>query len=304
MNRAGPLVPLLVALAGCGEEAATDEATATVVVGLTTDLAIGFDLHRVEVTMRIDGELLRTQDLRAEEDHLLLPEEFWFTSVPDGSTVEVAFDAYGPGDALLLRQRASTIAEAGRRPLLRVGLDEACIDVACPDDAACSAGTCVAVAREPSSLPEHDSSWLDDAPDACRSNEGESFLQVGEGRLGYASLQSGATVAVEAGPQGGYHVWLAVRGYGFRQLGSVAEVKGELSMTDHDVPTLLSVVDFARVDGACEAPGLRFRIDDGAPIEELLGQPLSIVVTISDDTGASQSATLDVLLADTFLPSP
>src|SRR5512139_1722533 len=44
------LLALSLAFAGCGSE----DADANVVVGLTTDMAVGFDMHEIERTTRVD----------------------------------------------------------------------------------------------------------------------------------------------------------------------------------------------------------------------------------------------------------
>ncbi len=295
---------MLVVVAACADEGESAP-TARVVVGLTSDLAIGFDIERVVVTMRVDGVVVRTQDLRYVDGRLLLPAEFSFDRVEDGSVIDASFEAFDASDgALLVWQRGTTTAEAGRTPLLQLALQEACIDVECVEGEACTGGACISVERSSASLPAYDPDWIDDAIDACRPAGAVAMLEVGEGRDAFAAIEDGATLTLEAGPQGGYHVWLAVRAFGVRQQGSLVEARASLPTLDREVPALLSVVTFDRVDDACELSGLRFRVDDGIAVEELLGRELALELTLSDSTGATQTAKRSVFLSDMLQPLP
>ena len=50
---------LVLFAASCGSE----DADAQVVVGLTTDMAVGFDIRRVETTTRVDGVITHAESL-------------------------------------------------------------------------------------------------------------------------------------------------------------------------------------------------------------------------------------------------
>ena len=291
----------LSSLAACAAEGTTK--TASVVVGLTTDLAVGFDIERVVVTMRVDDQVVRTEDLRYSDGRLVIPEEFWFDRVPDESRVDIQFDAYD-ADVLLMRQRGATTATVGHTPLLHLSLSEACIDVECGTDSTCQDGVCTPTLRESSALDEHDPGWIDDAADACRKPDDDQKLEIGKGRYAFAPLEEGETVTLEAGPQGGYHVWLALRVDGFRQLGSLVEVKGTLNTLEHEVPAFASTVTFHRAGDECEIYGLRFRVDHELLVEQLLSQPLTIEVTVTDATGAVATSARDVVLSDSVVPLP
>lgn len=289
----------------CGNEDGSAPEDTAVVVGLTSDLAVGFDIDRVVATMRVDGATVRTSDLAWSDGRLVLPGEFWFDQVPDGAEVDLEFLAY-PKDTetSLLSRRTRTIAQAGRTPLLQVALEEACVGVSCAGGDTCIEGVCRDAYVDPSALPDHDDAWLLEAPDACSTPDDEQSLTLGQGRYAYEALEDGAIMTLEAGPQGGYHVWLALRAGGFRQVGSLVSVRGTLPALDREVPAFVSSVTLHREAGTCELFGVRFRVDQGLLVEELLGQPLDIELTVSDETGDTLTVARGVQLADTFVPLP
>ncbi len=140
------LVALLVLVnAGCGREGADAE----VVVGLTTDMAVGFDIRRLERTMKVDGVVTHTADISYGEDALSLPAELPAEPAQGGAEVELTVAAFREGEASpFVTRRAATRAVSGRKLLLPVSLDEACGVAACTPRATCVEGACV----DPSSI--------------------------------------------------------------------------------------------------------------------------------------------------------
>ncbi len=82
--------------AGCG----SDAADALVVVGLTTDMAVGFDIERVERTTKVDGVVTRTERPSYRRGELSLPAELDGGASADGAEVELSIAAFRDGEDL------------------------------------------------------------------------------------------------------------------------------------------------------------------------------------------------------------
>ncbi len=125
---------------------------------------------------------------------------------------------------------------------------------------------------------------------------------MGEGQADYLPLMDGDTDQVEAGPQGGHHVWVAVRTKNLRQSGSITSITGHFSDLGIDVGPF-NVIFTQEVDegGYCKIYGLRFQLDQEVDIDTLLGHPLDITVTVTDTDGAVGTGTRDVVLSQTIL---
>lgn len=138
--------------------------------------------------------------------------------------------------------------------------------------------------------------------DRCKPG-GEPEVIVGEGQGNYLSIDEGATLQVEAGPQGGYHVWIAARLKNLTASGSVTTVSGSFVDFDYEPPPISLVFSFDPDEGGyCKIYGLRFRIDDPEhPVEELLGEALDVTVTITDANGVVESDTKRIVLSSSFI---
>jgi hypothetical protein len=297
----GPTRRALVALlllftAGCGAE----EADAQVVIGLTTDMAVGFDIRRLERTTKVDGVVTHTEALSYGEDALSLPVELPVEATHDGAEVELTVAAFRENEASpLVTRRAATRAVSGRRLLLLASLDEACCAAACASNATCVEGACVDPFIAPSALADHDPAWIASAPDACKTpSSGPAAVVIGQGEDAFAPLGDSEVVAIEAGPQGGHHVWLALRVNGLRQMGSRLTVGGSFPELAHELPPFTSLVALRRAaKGQCEIYGVRFQVDQGLSVEAVRGRKLDIEVTLEDPNGDVATATKRVAIA-------
>jgi hypothetical protein len=277
---------LALSLSGCAAEEAGDAGTA-VVGGLTTDLAVGFDIHRIEITTAVDGEVKSEERRSYTEGNLTLPTEL---SVDAGGSadVEITAEAFGKAEPQpFLTRTAATRAAPGRALLLPLSLEQACSGVACPAGKTCIQGACADPFVDPSALDEADPSWLDTAPDACKTpSSGEPSLEIGQGLSAFAALGDGEEVSIEPGAQGGHHVWLALRVRGLRQMGSHLTVGGALPDLDVDLVPVTTVATLRRAEeGRCEVYGVRLRVDAGLPVDTLLGTALNIDVRMEDPNG-------------------
>ncbi|CAN90637.1 hypothetical protein predicted by Glimmer/Critica [Sorangium cellulosum So ce56] len=287
---------LLLCSAGCG----SDAADGLVVVGLTTELAVGFDIERVERTTKVDGVVTRTEGLSYRRGQLSLPAELEVGPARDGAEVELSIAAFRDGEASpVLTRKAATRAAGGRSVLLPVSLDEACCAISCAASATCAAGACVDPFIAPSALDDYDPQWIASANDACKTpSSGDPAVVIGLGQDAFASLEHGEVVPIEAGPQGGHHVWLALRVTGLRQMGSRLTVEGYFPELEFELLPFTAQITLHRAaEGGCEIDGVRFQVDRGLPVETVRGQALDIQVTLEDPNGDVGTAAQRVVLS-------
>ena len=138
--------------------------------------------------------------------------------------------------------------------------------------------------------------------DRCKPG-GEPEVIVGEGQGNYLEIEDGAELQVEAGPQGGYHVWIAARLKNLTASGSVTTVSGSFVDLDYEPSPVSLVFSFDPDEGDyCKIYGLRFRLDDPEhPVESLLGEEVDVTVTITDALGVVESDTKRIVLSDSFI---
>ena len=290
------LALLLLCSAGCG----SDAADALVVVGLTTDMAVGFELDHIETITKVDGVVTRTERLSYRKGELSLPAELPVGPARDGAEVELSIAAFRDGEASpLVTRRAATRAAGGRSVLLPVSLDEACCATTCAASATCAAGACVDPFIGPSALADYDPLWIASASDACKTpSSGDPAVVIGQGQSAFAPLDHGEVVPIEAGPQGGHHVWLALRVTGLRQMGSRLTVEGYFPELEFELLPFTAQVTLHRAgEDGCEIDGVRFQVDRGLPVEAVRGQALDVEITLEDPNGDVATATQRVVIA-------
>ncbi|WP_437590656.1 hypothetical protein [Sorangium sp. So ce1000] len=290
------LALLLLCAAGCGSEA--DDAF--VVVGLTTDMAVGFEFDRIERTTKVDGVVTRAERLSYGGGELSLPAELVVGPAPDGAEIELSTAAFRDGEASpIVTRRVATRAAGGRRLLLPVSLDEACSAATCAASATCAAGACVDPFIAPSALADYDPRWIASASDACKTpSSGGPAVVIGQGQSAFASLEHGEVVPIEAGPQGGHHVWLALRVTGLRQMGSRLTVDGYFPDLGFELLPFTSQVTLHKAgEGLCEILGVRFQVDRGLSVEAVRGQALDIEIALEDPNGDVATAAQRVVIS-------
>jgi hypothetical protein len=156
----------------------------------------------------------------------------------------------------------------------------------------------------PQNLEPYAANWPENAPDVCKPiDAGAPIVQVGTGQTDYLPVISGQTVQMEQGPQGGHHVWIAVRQQNLSQAGSTTTITSVQPSTGVAGPKLAFVFNFAQDQGAfCKLAGLRYQLDiDGADYHQFLGQPLDVTVTIADPAGATGTGTAHLQISPTLL---
>lgn len=272
------------------------------VLGVETGLRPGVDFDAVRVLMRVDAEPVVDRTLSGSE--LGFPLEIDFPELDEGAAIDASVVA-SFGRTEVVSRSVATTAIAGRKLLLRAPLEAACSGARapdCTDGTTCAAGNCVDPFIAPSEVEDYSASWASGSEDVC-SDGGEPVVLIGQGQADYLPLQQGETLQVEAGPQGGYHVWISARLKNLRQSGTVTEVRGRVVELDYDTPPYSVVFRLERDEGGfCKVYGLRFQVDSPEmPIASLLGKEIDLTVSVSDSDGASATAQTRVRLSDDFL---
>jgi hypothetical protein len=298
---AGVLVILAGMVLGC--PGAPPSPPTAVIVGVTTDLSPGTDFSELDVDMLLNGASIGQKKIPATPG--AFPLEIPFKSLKGGDAVEVDLKAMSNGVAIVDR-RQRTDAIAGETLLFRVPLDRNCVapvGPTCPTEETCAAGQCINVLVDSRILPMYSSSWgTTPSDDPCKPPDQAPIVDVGEGQADYLPVNDGDVLQVEAGPQGGYHVWLALRMKGLHQSSSITTVTGQIPDLGYDVAPFSVVFSFSPTDGGyCKIYGLRFRLDDPThPVAMLLGHPLDITITVKDTDGSIGTGQKHVVLSTNF----
>ncbi len=273
-----------------------------VVFGVTTEIKPGTLLTRLETTLDVDGTATSET---YEGDTLAFPLEIRAEDLEGGETVSLTLKAYS-GATEILERRASTTAEEDRVLLLPVTIEQACAAASAPDCPAsetCVGGACRDPFEDPAKLGEYFEGWAGtNGGDRCEPG-GAPEVTVGEGQADYLPVGDGDVLQVQAGPQGGYHVWIAARIKNLKQSGSVTEVSGRIAELDYDIAPLSVVFTLDPDEGGyCKLFGLRLRLDDTAhPIESLLGKTVDVTVKVTDPDGDVAEGARTIVLSSDFI---
>jgi hypothetical protein len=303
---------LAVVLAGCGTP---EPATGSIIVGLTSELRVPTDIQELHVVMRVNGAVV-LDDTRGSfsgaMQSLSFPSELPFKGLQDGDQVEVELEAFGGGAlrVLLISRRAVTQVVGGETLLFRVRLETECAPVAgeaieCQAPQTCITGTCREAFVDPYSLERYTPTWSQVSNDICKPvGGGDPIVIVGKGQSDYLPMDDLEVAQVEAGPQGGHHIWVAIRTKNLRQSGSITSVSGYVPELDVDLSPFNVIFTFDPDEGGyCKLYGLRYQLDgDGHAIDSLLGHTVKVKVTVTESKdGAVGVGERTVKLSDTIL---
>ncbi len=218
----------------------------------------------------------------------------------------------GAGSPLLVRT-AETQFVPGRTVLLRILLQADCLlglpggppgAPACNAPQTCVNGACAGDVVLPANLAAYSPGWASSLPDICKPvDAGPPVVQVGSGQSDYLPLTDGQTVQMEAGPQGGHHIWIATRQQNLKQVGTTTTITSTQPGTGLVGPEMSFVFNFEQDQGNfCKLYGLRYQVDvDGADYHQFLGKPLDVTVTLKDTTGATGTGHARVNIDPTLL---
>jgi hypothetical protein len=144
-------------------------------------------------------------------------------------------------------------------------------------------------------------------PDPCKSALGMmTTLTVGEGQTFYRDIADNTELFWEKGPQGGHHIWVALRERGLRMRGTIITMD-LYDVSDESNRKLVNhsrlIYDFDRDEGGfCARPGLRMQLDNagGPTLAELLGHKIEVNATLNDPDGAVATAKKTVIVKGTL----
>ncbi len=238
----------------------------------------------------------------------------------DAAPIDVQIDAYTeagwtPKSTAMpvLVRTAETSFVPNETKLLRILLQGQCLLAlpggppgapTCNAPQTCIGDKCVSDSVPAAALETYEPNWANDAPDVCRPlNAGAPVVQVGEGQNDYLPLTSGQTVQMEQGPQGGHHIWIAVRQENIKQQGSTTTITSVQPGTNLAGPQMAFVFTFEQDQGGfCKLSGLRYQLDiDGTDYHLFLGKPLDITVKIADQAGHTGIGKASVNIDSTLL---
>lgn len=322
-----PLLAVAAVIAACGSSDPTLDGQGQLVVGVQTP-ELGALAASYHVVVKRDGAVVGDKSGTFAPGGSTAIAEALDVSGPIGALVEVTAEVLPPpGSAAppVITRTATTRLAAGPKRLLRLRLDTRCVvfpganggavGVTCADGLTCISGECARPEVSEEYLEDFTADWKTaPPPDACRpAKAGPPELVLGTGQTDYASLEDGQTLQLEQGPQGGHHVWMAVRMKNLRQSGSTTTI----TSTTVDGPQVLGplavVFTFDRDEGGyCKVFGLRYQVDvsglapDGKPIpapnyRAFLGKTMTVTAEVVDSTGARASATKTIHLANEIL---
>ncbi len=149
------------------------------------------------------------------------------------------------------------------------------------------------------------------APDWCKPSlaaGSTASVIVGEGQTFYRDIAENTELIWEKGPQGGHHVWIALRQRGLRMRGTIITIDLE-DVEDPARPRLVNhsrlIYDFDKDEGYdpqkggfCTRPGLRMQLDNagGVALVELLGHKVKVTAQLRDPDGAVATGTRTIVV--------
>ena len=290
---------------------------AAVVVGVQTEQASGA-LGTLHVVTTLRGATNTDEILTPSQ----LPHEVKLRPPGDDLTAPIGVRVEGYSEAgWTPRSQASAVvvrtARArfvpSRTVLLRVPIEGQCLlglpggppgGPTCDAPQTCVDGACQDDTVPSGALEPYSPDWPDNGPDACRpAGAGPPVVQVGTGESDYLPVVDGQTVQVEQGPQGGHHIWIAVRQHNLKQTGSTTTITSVQPGTGLVGPRMAFVFTFAPDEGGfCKLAGLRYQLDlGGGDYHAFLGQPLDVSVTIAQQDGTTGTGIAHLNLAPTVL---
>lgn len=298
---------------GCSDPA-PGPSVGAVTVGLTSEFRVPTDMVELHITSRVDGVVLReeTRGVATGQKLLSFPSEVPFGALPDGAAVEVELSGFGGGGGVLfpvIKRLASTEVVGGRHLLMRVPLETECApglkSPVCDAPLTCVTGVCKDSHREPTSLETYSSLWSSPAGDICKPlNAGAPVVLVGKGQSDYFATDDGELSQVEAGPQGGHHIWVAIRMKNLNQSASITTIQGFVPDLNLELSPFSVIFTFDQDEGGyCKLFGLRYQLDtNGVDIKTVLGHQVKLTVTVTESkTGGVGKGERLVQLSDTIL---
>lgn len=304
---------------------------ASLVIGVQSE-DFGGLVQAVHIVATVDGKVADDETLTiAAGPGGALPKEIVLQGAP-GARAEVVVEALTsqaatrgagatPTTPVVVRRAAAHLVPDVKK-LLRVQLETRCVTFSAPGSTlpqaptcdapqTCVLGRCVSEEISFDQLEDYEPTWASSPPDICRpANHGAPEVILGTGQTDFTPLADGQTLTLEQGPQGGHHIWMAVRMRNLRQSGSPTTLTAKL-VDDPMSPIAPAayVFTFDRDEGNyCKLFGLRFQLDSGATdlgadYKRFLGKKLEVTVSVTDTTKAQAASTKTISIADKLLCS-
>jgi len=288
----------------------TSEETTTVVIGVTSDFPAGTDLTSLEVELTVDGAVTSSDEVVLGPGATEFPAEFTFDDLPVGRTIAVTLRGMLDQQLVVVR-RLETTTQAGPPRLVRVHLERFCqliddgtgtVGPTCDEPFTCVSGLCRSSEVPRQQQEAYDPNWPNQGDDPCSSG-GPPELIVGEGQSDFFAAEDGTVAQVEAGPQGGHHIWIAARVRNVNRSQTRTTVGAEFPNLGLSISPL-SVIFTLDLDegGFCKIFGLRLWLDiDGDPIDDMLGEEVVVTVTMEDTDQTVATGTRRFVLSDDIL---
>jgi hypothetical protein len=276
-------------------------------------------LQSLHVVTTVDGATQTDQFFRASQG-AVFPREVKIDPRGDPTArVAVRVEGFATDDPsasppAIIRTAETTMQPAPWNKLLRVDLDTLCVLLpplggpvgpTCDAPQTCVAGQCTSDVIAADALGDYTPNWAIATPDACRpANPGAPTVIVGEGQNDYLPLTDGETLQAQTGPQGGHHIWIAIRMQNLKQSQSTTTVTAVQPGTGATVSPYSVVFTFLPDEGGfCKLFGLRFQLDaNGVDYTQFLGKPLDVTVHVHDILGEDGSGVAHVNIDTTVLP--
>lgn len=296
---------------------------ATLVVGVQGQPGLTGVIAGMRVSTTVDGTPTQYQAFNVTDPKPIFPQEIRLEQ-PAGDApkhVAIRVDAYNkpgvspapsPSDAQsILTRIADAPFVCGETRLVRLRLEAQCLTggfpgafgPSCTEPQSCQNGHCASGTLLAQDLEPYNANWASDSPDACKpANAGPPEVIVGTGQTDFHPIGTDP-IQPEKGPQGGHHLWIAVRMKNLKQSGSTTAITGVQPDTGLTIPVTSFVFTFDRDEGGyCKLFGLRYQLDNAStPVEQFLGKPLDVTVEVKDTTGTSAKNTVRVNVADTVI---
>jgi hypothetical protein len=296
---------------------------ATLVVGVQGQPGLTGVVAALRVATTVDGAPTQSALYSVTDPTPLLPQEIKIEQPQgaEGKRVAIRIDGFAkpgigaspaPSDpAPVLTRIADAPFVCGETRLVRLRLEAQCLVAgfpgafapSCTPPQSCQAGRCVSGTLLAQDLEPYAANWADDAPDACKpANAGPPEVLLGTGQTDFHPIGVDP-INPEKGPQGGHHLWIAVRMKNLKQAGSTTTLTAVQPDSGITLPVTSFVFTFDRDDGGyCKLFGLRYQLDNAAtPVETFLGKPLDVTAEVKDATGLSAKSTVRVNVGDTVV---
>jgi hypothetical protein len=287
------LLVLFLTFAICIPACESTPGTGSLVVGVTSDFRGGIDLDRLQVAMFVGNANVHAATVTVDER--TFPLELEFLHVLPGDELTVQLVGHLGGAERVVRRLITPAGPSGERRVVRLHLEQACdqaLGAPTCDEATttCIKGSCQSAVVPAEAQQPYTPDWMKSGSDGCKPG-GAPEVIVGKGQSDFFTAQDYEVAQIEAGPQGGHHIWISARVKNLGRSGSITEVGGEIPTLGLSITPLKVVFTLDTDEGGwCKIFGLRFQLDvDGHDIQTMLGEPIQVYVTILDAEGDSGS---------------